>query len=172
MCYSSYMSTPAGAVTPYTQSAGAPALSGRVVNPRASVMHEFLGLIKKVVAALPAAFPEEGAILEAWRIIDSFSRVHLGSEHASSIREHDPAPVEDVRLRRAPNSTGPVMPTAPIDYAALAQAIVEYQRVTSGQAAPPISDGVVHTITDAQPSNGPNAVDAAANQPGYQEPGF
>lgn len=166
------MSTDAGAVAPYQLSAGNPAITGRVVNPRAKVMHEFLGIIKKVVTALPSAFPEEGAILEAFRIIESFSRVHLGTDHLATIQEHDPAPVEDVRLRRGNTSTTPVTPNAPIDYAALAAAIVEYQRATGSSGSAPLSqapsDGVVHSITDAKPSNG----NGASDQPGYQEPGF
>lgn len=166
------MSTPDGAVAPYQQSAGSPAVTGRVVNPRARVMHEFLSVIKKVVAALPSAFPEEGAILEAFRVIDTFSRVHLGTDHLSTIRETDPAPVEDVRLRRSTGTSAPVMPTAPIDYAALAAAIVEYQRAVGGSGSAPMSDGgTVHSITDVRPSRGPSAEQAASDQP-QQETGF
>lgn len=155
------MSTPGGAVAHYDQAIQGQAVTGRVVDPRASVMHEFLALIKKIVQALPSAFPEEGAVLEAFRVIESFSRVHLGSAHLSTIRETDPAPIEDVRLRRGPQTSAPVMPTAPIDYAALASAIVEYQRATGGQPSTALTSGDVHTITDAKPSNGPSAQDAS-----------
>lgn len=158
------MSTPVGALSPYEQGS----VTGRVVNPRSKVMHEFLGLIKKVVSALPSAFPEEGAILEAFRIIDSFSRVHLGSEHLGTIRESDAAPVEDVRMRRGPQVGANVAPSAPIDYGALAQAIVEYQRATGSQSdSNAVTSGVVHTITDAQHGNSPSAQEASDNQPGF-----
>jgi hypothetical protein len=139
-------------------------LTGTVHPPSASpdshTKHSFVQLIRDLVDH-STAFKDEAAVLEAHRTLTAFHHILVPPEHQQGvIKPTDRAPVEDVRLRVAPNQ--PIVPAAGtpvIDYALLAQYIVQAQQnqTTAQQVAPPaapapaaVTDGEVHVITDAQ----------------------
>lgn len=152
------MSTPQqGAVAPYQGQAVTPSA---VINSHAVAAHGFLSTISRLVRD-SGVFRNESDLLSALSSVEAFGK-HLieAKDRKNVVREHDVAPVEDVRMRKPPNSAAvPQMGnSAPIDYALLAQYIVAAQR--QQDANPP----EVHEITDAKPSNGEaSAVESGAD---------
>ena len=143
------MTTPAGAVAPYQGQAVAPSA---VIDARSTATHAFMNVIRSVVTSLPV-FSTETDALEAIRAIGAFEK-HLVPELHKVVREGETAPVEDVRLRRAPNSAPPQTAAAgePIDYARLAAAIAAHMK---GETTP--ADSEVHSITDVPEKNAGNS---------------
>lgn len=152
------MDTQQGAVAPYQDQS--PALTGQVIAPSASpdshTKHQFVQMLRAMVDH-STAFMTEEAKLDAHRTLEAFRRVIVPPEHVHSVvKETDRAPVEDVRLRRAPNAAPNIVPGTPvIDYALLAQYIVAAQKAqeqnTTAVQVPPAAPvaGEVHVITDA-----------------------
>lgn len=153
------MSTPQGAVAPYQGQAVQPSA---VIDSKAVAAHGFFATLARLVRE-SGVFRDEASMLRAVESVLGMEK-HLvpdASTRNSVVREHDVAPVEDVRLRKPP--AGGVVPqpagTPPIDYALLAQYIVAAQQQAQSQPAPE-----VHEITDA-----PAKVDSA---PASEDGGF
>lgn len=156
-------STPGAMVAPHAGQAIAGVPLASSVHPDSHTKHRFVHLLHDMVDH-STAFPNEEARHEAHRTLEAFRAAILPAEHVMAvIKETDRAPVEDVRLRRAPNAGYAVAPAAPvIDYALLAQYIVQAQQAqqrtaeqVQAQATPEVTqasaDGV-HVITDAPAS--------------------
>lgn len=127
------MSTPSGAVAPFQGAV----VSGQVVDRKSEVFHGFLNIIRDIVRNT-GLYHDEEAVLEALRTIDSYSRSVLASDHSRVQREHDAAPIENVRDRIPPAGTGlPVVPGPAIDYRALAEAMYAVQQAHAQQAQSP-----------------------------------
>lgn len=137
------MSTPAGAVAPFQG-----AVSGQVVDRKSEITHEFLNIIRKVIRD-SNIYRHENDLHEALRTVDSYSRAVLASDHIRVQKETDAAPVEDVRLRKAPGGALPTVPGPQIDYRALAEAMFAVQQAHAQEAQQPER---VYPIT-GQPDN-------------------
>lgn len=157
------MSTPAGAVAPY-QAQGRAISPSAVLDPHSNSLHGVITVISKLVRATAHAFPVEADVLDALSVLHTFEKQyaqHVGLTKV--LRETDTAPVEDVRLRRAPNAS-PVVPAGPaIDYAQLAAALMA---AGLGEAFAPKQPEQVHEITDVPAQPGPPQV------PQFQQPQF
>lgn len=139
------MSTPqqGASVAPYQGQAVTPSA---VIDAHSVASHNFLSVISRLVRD-SGVFRNEGELLQALDHVAAFAG-HLitKKDHKNVVREHDIAPVEDVRLRKAPQVGAMPQPVGPaIDYALLAQYIVAAQaQAAQAQAADP----EVHSITD------------------------
>lgn len=147
--YDNDMSTPQGA-------SNAPVLQGSVIEPSQTISPKTaaarsLGNVLKTVITSSHVFRDEGEMLNALKSVEDFVRVHSDGDHSKAVREDDPAPREDVSLRKPPAGSVPAVPAnvPQIDYAQLAAALVAAQRAQSEQDAKPEPEQV-HTITDAQ----------------------
>lgn len=143
-----------GAVAPYQGQA----VQGSVVSPTAVVdaksnrTRNFLNAISHIIRHTPALYHSEQEKLEALTAVEDYAKEMLGRDFSRTISEDHPAPVEDVRLRRAPNSsTLPAVSGPAIDYRALAAAIVAVQRENAAADAEAAAPPVVHTVTDVPP---------------------
>lgn len=146
------MSTPQGAVAPYqgTVVQGEAIKPAAILDPISPVAHGFLNVIRELVRG-SGVFREETALLEALRAVDNYARQHIPrKDQQHVVREHDVAPVEDVRLRQAPQTGVVPVPSGmqQIDYALLAQYIVAAQQQAAGQPQEP------QVITDAPEKSG------------------
>lgn len=131
------MTTPAGAVAPSQPVQGVVLRPGAndLINPESTATHRFLSVIEELVRR--SAYHSEQQKLDALDAVAAFRRHAIDTaDHHRVVSEDDPAPVEDVRLRRGPDGTPPAPPAgAPaIDYNALAAALIAAQR--AAQQAP------------------------------------
>lgn len=159
------MTTPAGAVAPYQGQGSVAPASGAIdpsaiIDARSVAAHAFMSVIRHLVTRA-GVFTEESGVLRALEKVDAFEK-HLvaAKDHKNVVQEGEPAKVEDVRLRRAPNAS-PAVPAAygpTIDYALLAKYIaMEMEAKAAAQpaiAAPP-----------SEPPAPPQAPPAAAEPP-------
>jgi hypothetical protein len=161
MCYHRSMTTTPGAeVAPFQTST---AIEGQVVGSAASPdshnVHKFLQLLRSM-ASHSAAFKSEEEVLDAHRTFDAVRSAFIPLHDLHKVlRDTDPAPVEDVKLRRAPNATYVSQGSlAPIDYNALAEAIVAVQnrqaRIAAAAAVPaPQAPAAIPPMVQIQKDN-------------------
>lgn len=145
------MTTPPGAsVAPLQVQAGITPTD--MINPRSLSAHRFLNVLKDVTRA-SGAYAVEQDLHDALAHIDAYGKHVIDpADHHKVRSEEDAAPVEDVRLRVAPGAIRamPVPAGGPIDYQALAAAIVAHQRAAANAEA---AASEVHQITDVPPAS-------------------
>lgn len=118
------MSTPAGAVAPYTIP-GEVVTPAAVVGPLAFPAHAFLNTLRSVISR-SGAFHGEDELRSALSSVDNYEKAILKNDHKHVLTEDDHAPYEDVSLRIPPRTgNAPVPIGAPaIDYNRLAAALM------------------------------------------------
>lgn len=135
-----------GAVAPYNGGVLSGVVTAPAANPNSHAIHKAFLVLHKILDGVNA-YHDELSKHDAHRALDAFKHVLIPKEdHQKVISETDPGPVEDPRLRRVPGAPPPVSPFGPIDYHALAEAIVAVQ---NQQRAAVTSAEQVHVITDA-----------------------
>lgn len=129
--------------TPASSADAAPAITGQVIlRPgagstidAASVATHAMGEVIKTLIRHSLGFPDESLILRGIDAVDAFVKHTAKEAHSRLVSENDIAPVEDVRVRRAPNAPTPAAAgMAPIDYDKLAEALAPLIR--QGLAGP------------------------------------
>ena len=130
--YNYSMTTDTGALTPSYASPTA------VADPQAVATHKFTRVLADLIRK-SGVYHTEAELHAALEAVDEFARRHVDpSARHMLTREDDPAPVEDVSKRKPPAGAAPAaVPALPIDYNALAAAIVAHERA---QNAPVVQD--------------------------------
>jgi hypothetical protein len=134
MWYTAVMSTPGGAVAPYT-SGSPPSPSGvieptAVSTPRSAAVHALGGVLKTMIHN-GRMFVNEKDIDDAMNVVDTFVGAFVpGAELPALLTGAERAVREDVSQRIPPGGApAPAAYAGPaIDYAKLAEAIVAVQR--------------------------------------------
>lgn len=114
-----------------------PVIQGRVepdalvpqvyTQPGSIAAREFFNTMRHLVRRA-GAYHSETELSSALASVDAFERAQIPvGDRARVVAETDPAPYEDVSLRRPPVNGLPVATSGSIDYAQLARAIVAEQ---------------------------------------------
>lgn len=113
--------------------------TGAVVSPQHNALFRVGELLKKVVRAVPTAFPNENDVYNAITAIESFVTTGIPAASLRALsEEHDgAAPLEDVTKRIPPAGSAALAAPAMqgIDYDKLAQALIAAQQRAAQQVA-------------------------------------
>jgi hypothetical protein len=134
------MTTPPRAPAPYRPVPPSQAGDSGVVVPSAiaqakpSATFALGGILRKLIDH-SLAFASENAKLAAHQVVDDFINSHVGFQEMQALATgEERAPVEDVTKRVAPGGAPQLqLPSAPLDYTKLAQAILAEQARLSAQ---------------------------------------
>jgi hypothetical protein len=132
---------------------------GRVVSPAAisgqtpTAAFKLGQVLKEIIHAIPAAFPNENAVLAAVNDVDAFIKAFVPTSALPALATGEQrAPVEDVAKRTPPQGVSYSIPTnvPAIDYDKLAMAMVKAQMALAAETPAPAPA----VVTDEDEGNG------------------
>lgn len=104
----------------------------RIAAPSASPAHQFFNVVRDLIKR--TTYHTEGEALDALSAVSAYEKQVITAGDLRQVStDNDPAPVEDVSQRKAPNQAAPQhTAVAPIDYNQLAAALIAAQQAAQG----------------------------------------